>query len=96
MVNISLEFGGGLEHLMGGKKQVTVQVPEKIGELQQLVVWIRQHVIRERHELFTHGNDIRPGVLVLVNDVDWELEGRGTYLIQDGDTIAFISTLHGG
>lgn len=38
----------------------------------------------------------RPGILVLINDADWELEGEEEYLIQDGDTILFVSTLHGG
>ena len=38
----------------------------------------------------------RPGVLVLVNDTDWELEGEGDYQLKDGDEIVFISTLHGG
>ncbi|KAJ3513681.1 hypothetical protein NMY22_g14970 [Coprinellus aureogranulatus] len=40
--------------------------------------------------------DRRPGILVLVNDTDWELEGEGEYVLQDGDEIVFISTLHGG
>ena len=38
----------------------------------------------------------RPGILVLINDVDWELEGKTEYKVQPGDTIVFISTLHGG
>lgn len=38
----------------------------------------------------------RPGILVLINDTDWELEGEGEYFLQDGDEIVFISTLHGG
>lgn len=38
----------------------------------------------------------RPGILVLVNDTDWELEGEGDYALRDGDEIVFISTLHGG
>ena len=38
----------------------------------------------------------RPGILVLINDVDWELEGGGEYRLQPHDTILFISTLHGG
>ena len=38
----------------------------------------------------------RPGILVLVNDTDWELEGEGAYVLKDGDEIVFISTLHGG
>lgn len=38
----------------------------------------------------------RPGILVLVNDVDWELEGEESYELQGGDCILFVSTLHGG
>jgi len=38
----------------------------------------------------------RPGILVLINDTDWELEGEGDYILQDDDEIVFISTLHGG
>ena len=32
---------------------------------------------------------------MLINDSDWELEGEGAYVLQDGDSVAFISTLHG-
>ena len=55
-------------------------------------------VLREpRSELFMilkpHS---RPGILVLINDADWELEGEEAYEIQNGDEILFVSTLHGG
>ncbi|OBT89817.1 hypothetical protein VE02_00827 [Pseudogymnoascus sp. 03VT05] len=38
----------------------------------------------------------RPGILVLINDADWELEGGEAYVVQPGDNILFVSTLHGG
>lgn len=38
----------------------------------------------------------RPGILVLINSVDWELEGEEAYELQPNDEILFISTLHGG
>ena len=38
----------------------------------------------------------RPGILVLINNTDWELEGEGEYVLQPNDEIVFISTLHGG
>jgi hypothetical protein len=38
----------------------------------------------------------RPGILVLINDADWELEGQDAYELQAGDEIVFVSTLHGG
>jgi ubiquitin related modifier 1 len=38
----------------------------------------------------------RPGILVLVNDTDWELTGTLQTHVRQGDTVTFISTLHGG
>lgn len=38
----------------------------------------------------------RPGILVLINDADWELEGQDGYELQQHDNILFVSTLHGG
>lgn len=38
----------------------------------------------------------RPGILVLINDADWELEGELEYELKDKDEVVFISTLHGG
>lgn len=34
----------------------------------------------------------RPGILVLVNDTDWELEGELEYKLQEKDSIMFISS----
>lgn len=38
----------------------------------------------------------RPGILVLINDADWELEGEDQYELKRNDNILFVSTLHGG
>jgi len=51
---------------------------------------------KRRPELFAQGDSVRPGILVLVNDSDWELEGELEYELKDNDEIVFISTLHGG
>lgn len=40
--------------------------------------------------------NVRPGILVLINDADWELEGEGACELNDGDEVVFVSTLHGG
>jgi len=29
--------------------------------------------------------DRRPGILVLINDTDWELEGEGDYMLNEHD-----------
>ncbi|KAL5461940.1 Ubiquitin- modifier 1 [Paraphaeosphaeria minitans] len=49
-----------------------------------------------RKELFVLDDTVRPGILVLINDADWELEGEDKYVIEEGDNILFVSTLHGG
>ena len=46
--------------------------------------------------MFMKGDTIRPGVLVLVNDADWELSGLEDSEVENGDKVTFISTLHGG
>ena len=46
--------------------------------------------------LLTRPKTSRPGILVLINDADWELEGEAAYLLQSGDEVVFVSTLHGG
>ena len=43
-----------------------------------------------------HQTRSRPGILVLINDSDWELEGEDKYELTDNDNVLFVSTLHGG
>ncbi|CAO3673075.1 unnamed protein product [Umbelopsis ramanniana] len=50
----------------------------------------------EKKELFVEKDTVRPGILVLINNVDWELCDELDYQLQDNDEIVFISTLHGG
>ena len=52
------------------------------------------HHLHKRHT--TDPSFRRPGILVLINDADWELEGEENYELANGDNILFVSTLHGG
>jgi len=96
-LTVTVEFGGGLELLFGGSKLLpSLALPADVTRLRELVRWLSAHRLTERPDLFAAGDAVRPGILVLVNDVDWELEGGGAYALHQGDVIAFISTLHGG
>ena len=95
-MKITLEFGGGAELLVGNKKKHEVTLPAEDWRIQEFLVWIKDNLLAERPELFLKDNTVRPGILVLVNDADWELLGQLDYRIEEGDTIVFISTLHGG
>ena len=93
-----MEFAGGAELLAKDKVKrhnVVIQNPD-VKSMGQLLVWIKDNLIAERPELFMSGNSVRPGILVLINDADWELCDELDYQIQNGDSITFISTLHGG
>ncbi|XP_005992171.1 ubiquitin-related modifier 1 [Latimeria chalumnae] len=97
-VSLQLEFGGGAELLFNGIKKHCVTLPEqsKPWDIRQLLVWIKTNMLKERPELFIQGTTVRPGILVLVNDADWELMGELDYKLKDQDNVVFISTLHGG
>ncbi|GAA6085020.1 ubiquitin-related modifier 1 [Tachysurus ichikawai] len=89
---------GGAELLFDGVKDHHVTLPSQSEpwDLKQLLVWIQENLLKERPELFVQGDSVRPGILVLINDADWELMGELEYQLQDQDNIVFISTLHGG
>ncbi|KAF5313436.1 hypothetical protein D9611_008487 [Ephemerocybe angulata] len=79
----------------------TVPVPSTIeatkpADITYLIHYLRDHLLQERAELFEENGTVRPGILVLINDTDWELEGEGDYVVKEGDEVVFISTLHGG
>ena len=111
-----------MELLFSNQKSHKIDIPAKVTEggkekpvdVQYLIFWLRDNLLKEREELFIENGTVyvvswiqctsfieivccrRPGILVLVNDTDWELEGEGEYQLKDGDEIVFISTLHGG
>ncbi|KAJ9612336.1 Ubiquitin- modifier 1 [Cladophialophora chaetospira] len=101
-INITIEFTGGLEllfdnvakHPLAVAKNANDGKPPTIG---WLVKYLCNHVMKDsRKELFVLNDNVRPGILVLINDSDWELEGEDKYELADKDTILFVSTLHGG
>lgn len=94
---VTLEFNGGAELLFDKIKRHEIKLPlSQQWNIQHLIMWIKDNMLKERPELFVQGQTVRPGILVLVNDADWELMGDLSYEIQNDDTITFISTLHGG
>ncbi|CAL9075278.1 unnamed protein product [Musa acuminata var. zebrina] len=64
--------------------------------MRDLLVWVESNLIKERPEMFMKGDSVRPGVLVLINDCDWELCGSLDAELEEKDNVVFISTLHGG
>ncbi|KAK4028669.1 ubiquitin-related modifier 1 [Daphnia magna] len=96
-MEVSLNFSGGAELLFGKIKQHIINLPAgETWSMKKLLSWIKDNLLKERPELFLQGDTVRPGILVLVNNADWELVGQLDYHLQNKDEIVFISTLHGG
>ncbi|GAB4844415.1 ubiquitin-like protein [Ancistrocladus abbreviatus] len=99
-MQLTLEFGGGLELLCDSVKVHNVNVDLQNGQekltMKRLLSWVQMNLIKERPEMFMKGDTVRPGVLVLVNDCDWELSGQLETTLEEKDVVVFISTLHGG
>ncbi|KAF7050503.1 hypothetical protein CFC21_058864 [Triticum aestivum] len=100
-MHLTLEFGGGLELLLEKSTKVhKVDVQHRDGEdkatMKGLLSWVKSNLIKERPEMFIKDDSVRPGVLVLINDCDWELCGGLDAELEEKDVVVFISTLHGG
>jgi ubiquitin related modifier 1 len=75
---------------------VQVDLEGKATSLESLIDVLKKDHLKDKEEMFVQGNSVRPGIIVLVNDTDWELLDTIKYEIQPADSVAFISTLHGG
>ncbi|XP_071745062.1 uncharacterized protein Urm1 [Lepeophtheirus salmonis] len=105
---LNLEFSGGAESLLNSSYSekrgifgVEVEISsDSVGSgitLADLLLWIKKNLlIEEKVSLFLRNGTVRPGILVLINQEDWELCEKEETLLKSQDQISFISTLHGG
>lgn len=99
MVGVKVEFLGGLDVIVNNQRihEVTLEGQNEF-TVRDLVNHIVDKMIANKLDIetFMEDDNIRPGVLTLINNADWELEGDMDYVLEDNDIISFISTLHGG
>lgn len=61
--SVRIEFGGGLELLFSNKKSHKVVIPakttdEKPTDVNYLILWLRDNLLKEREELFLDNNTV--------------------------------------
>ncbi|TQV92156.1 hypothetical protein V2A60_004452 [Cordyceps javanica] len=101
-LSLAVEFSGGLEMLFSDQRlhSLALRAQSEDGQpttIAALIDHLCENVMNDtRKELFVLDGHLRPGILVLINDADWELEGEEAYELKSGDNILFVSTLHGG
>ncbi|KAL3994152.1 Urm1 (Ubiquitin related modifier) family protein [Acanthocheilonema viteae] len=102
VLSLKVEFSGGAESLFDMQKEFDIRIPNDSGPLfvSDLLRYINVNLIPDKSRSYLlldkSGENVRPGILVLVNDVDWDLLQGPKTILDDGDVVSFISTLHGG
>lgn len=95
---IKIEFSGGLEVLTGDKQNVEIDLGDlRSNSMKNLILYVKENIIQYRKDHFIEtGSKIKPGIIVLINNCDWEILGGEDYVLNNGDLVTFIMTLHGG
>lgn len=100
MIKVKVEFFGGLDVISNHVREHKVALPMEEGTatMKDLIQHITTAVIADPKDIpvFIEDGTVRAGILVLINDTDWELEGMEEYEVESGDVFTFTSTLHGG
>lgn len=101
MVNVKVEFLGGLDAIFRKQRSHKLSINNDDGSdvtVGSLIDYIVANMLENENDkdVFIENDTIRPGILTLINDTDWELEGEKEYVLEDGDIVSFTSTLHGG
>lgn len=101
MVTVDVTFSGGLEVVFGGKRKLRC-VLDGEHTIRALIAALveREEYDGARGDIFLYPGrsepTLRPGILVFVNDVDWELLGGAQAVLSENDEVLFLSMLHGG
>ncbi|KAF1762195.1 hypothetical protein GCK72_010457 [Caenorhabditis remanei] len=97
-IPVTIDFSGGAEFLVKAKVQ-KVQIPEE-STLRDVLKFVRDNLVTDVHRINMLLNDdaseVAHGVITLINDTDTGLLSEYDTVIEAGDTITFVSTLHGG
>lgn len=95
---MKIEFGGGLEQLFDDKRSIILDFADDQVTMFEVIERLAAKCEEQRTDvnLFLQDGLVRPGVLVLINDTDWELLDKEDTVVTDKDTVFFNSTLHGG
>lgn len=100
MIKLKVEFLGGLDIISNKVREHKLTLPMEEGEatMKNAIDQICKDIIADPKDIsvFIENDTVRPGILVLINDTDWELEGSEEYVVENGDLLTFTSTLHGG
>ena len=95
-MKIKVELGGGLEMLFDKVKEHEVELDNNANTIKDVVLAMLKKIKGDIAFFASKEGVLKPGIIVLYNDADWEIYDKENTKLEDKDTISFISTLHGG
>jgi len=99
-IPVKVLFYGGLDLVFSGKRELDIKLPNTRATptAGSLITHLTDTYLANssKKSLFTKDGSVTPGILVLINEADWELDGKEDTELKAGDEVVFVSTLHGG
>ena len=95
-MKIKVELGGGLEILFDKIKEHEIELTADKNTIKDVILAMLEKIKGDSSLFATKEGIIKPGIIVLYNDSDWEIYDKENTKLENKDTISFISTLHGG
>lgn len=100
-IPIEVQFHGGLNEVFAGKRALNVALPvssSRPATAGDLITHLTETSIpnKSKKNLFTTDGTVTPGILVVINEADWDVDDKENTELNAGDEVVFISTLHGG
>lgn len=61
-----------------------------------LIQYIEKNEVKEGYKHFSTNSELEGGILCVINEFDWDVLDREKTVLQDENTVHFITTMHGG
>ena len=95
-MKIKVELGGGLELLFDKIKDFEIEINKNECVIKDVIISMLSKIKGNSNLFASPEGIIKPGIIVLYNDADWEIYEKEETKVENKDIISFISTLHGG
>eukprot|EP00792_Barthelona_sp_PAP020_P009759 TRINITY_DN3320_c0_g3_i1.p1 TRINITY_DN3320_c0_g3~~TRINITY_DN3320_c0_g3_i1.p1 ORF type:complete len:93 (+),score=17.92 TRINITY_DN3320_c0_g3_i1:31-309(+) len=92
-MGLKLLFNGGLETYFPNTE---LDIPHNCETFGEFCVQIPKLLNSEHGKELIENNEVKPGIIVLIDDAEWFVMDGPETEIYDGCTLTFISTMHGG
>ena len=77
-------------------KEHEIELNENSNTIKDVILSMLEKIKGDSSLFASKEGVIKPGIIVLYNDADWEIYEKENTKLENKDTISFISTLHGG